>query len=487
MKHIDENILEKFAIDKNLLNDEEVLAVKSHLKECGHCRELYSFYLESVNELEESSLTEPSDIDYNFAQKLKSKLEPEESKLLRDKNGAVQIFNGNAEIITKKNIYSLQNIYRLIKTYPVSSFSFAAVCVMAASFLVTTFKDFVKDTNPASLEIKHSVLYAYNQAGQLLWNKNVDGIYADKIDSVMIFTEGRKKCVNLLDIDNDNKNEILITGSLIEKGLYRTDSLYCFNSDGTKRWTVSPEDQKFNYAPKWKRTNWWVEEFFTAKSNNGVLLYVLANVETYGGTVLSTLNPLTGKVTSSLYHSGHYTTQFHYDMDGDGNDEIFLGGISSYDRPFVMILKQPYLMGVMPDYFSSNHKVPGNAWYYVLLPVSKLSKIAGLVSPASLSVIKKFDKDGIVCYSDDVPSDKRENRLRLLYSFNKKIEIQFINYTTQYKALYDEIVSKGKIKEGIVSYLATLKDSVKYWDGDKFVNYPTVNKYWNQKFRLPGK
>lgn len=485
MKHIDENILEKFAMDKQLFDDDKIVSIEMHLKDCEHCRELLSFYSESLTEIEEVSLREPSDIDYNFAQKIRHKLEPEESKLLRDKNGAVQIFNGSAEIVTKNSIYSLQNIYRLIRTYPISSFSFASICLMAAAFLVTTVKTTFKDKNPVTLEIKHSVLYSYNKAGELLWSKNIDGIYADKIDSVMIFTEGRKRCISLLDIDGDNKNEILISGSNVEKGFYRTDSLYCFNYDGTKRWAVSPEDQKFNYAPKWKRTNWWVVEFFTTKSQNGIQLYVLANVETYGGTVMSTLNPQTGEVTSSLYHSGHYTTQFHYDMDGDGSDEIFLGGISSYDKPFVMILKQPYLMGVMPDYFSSGHKVPGNAWYYILIPNSKLGPIANVYQTGSVDVIKKFEKNGFVCYSNDVFADKPINSKRLLFSFDEEARIKFINYSTQYRMLYDEMLKKGKLNQEIASYLATLKDSIKYWDGDKFVNYPTPNKYWQQKFRLP--
>lgn len=484
--HINEEILEKFYLAPESFSVEEKNALVKHLEDCNQCSLLFDNITDFINSIDMGINEEPTSNDKAFALKIKNKLENvDENKQLPEKNNSVELFNGKAEIVSQTNIYSLKNIYKLIKSHPFTSFSFASICLMAAAYLVTTIKTSFKDKNPATLEIKHSVLYSYNEAGELLWSKNVDGIYAEKIDSVSQFIYGKRKLIGLVDIDNDGKNEILLTGTYVEKGTYRNDSLYCINYDGSKRWTISPEDKKFNYAPKWKRTNWCVSEFFTAKQNGKPILYVLANVETYGGTVLSTLDPNTGNVTSSLYHSGHYSAQFHYDIDNDGSDEIFLGGISSYDKPFLMVLKQDFLMGVMPDFYSTGHKVKGNAWHYILMPVTKLSLVAGVYSPSNVSEIKRFEKNGIVCYCDDVPGQTSAENKRLLFSFDKNFRIKFINYTSQYNMLYDEMIKKGKITEAITPYLNSLKDSIKYWDGDKFVNYPTPNKYWNQKFQKP--
>lgn len=482
--HINEKILELYAGSPEQFTREESENIKLHLDECAYCRDIYDTYFNLFRGFKEAVKKEPDELDRLLADKLEEGFSGFDRKRLPEKNDSIQIHDAEFEIVERNPRGIIKNVRHWIKRNPIKAVSYSFV--FSFILLLLLFK--VKPTdyteyNPVALKLNDFMLEAYNINGDLLWKKNVSGALSGNIDSLMS-TNYRGRRLMLEDIDGDNLNEVLLTGGEYDVGNYHPDTLYCFNYDGSLRWKAAPESERFNYAPKWKRTKWVINQFLVAKRGKKNLLFIVAHDYDFGGCVVSTLNPATGNIKSSLYHSGHITAAANIDIDLDGDEEIFFGGVSSYYKPFLMVIDRDTLMGVMPDFYSIGHKVKGNASYYILFPVTVLASALSRTKSIGVSDISKFNDSGIVVKSLEYFDQKIE--VALQFVLDKNFNIQYITATPTYLYEYEKIKKIKITSPDIINdYLAAYKDSLQYWDGDKFVNYPAKNKYWNEKFKLP--
>ncbi|MCK9280974.1 MAG: hypothetical protein M0P71_10150 [Melioribacteraceae bacterium] len=484
--HIDDKILEKFVLMNDSFSSNEKEEILVHLEKCALCRDAFKTYQEIYTDFDEGLFEAPTENDKELADRIKRKLEGKDNqKLLSGNESAVKIYEGRAEIIRKPKIFTLPNIYFFVKNYPLVSFGFSLVASLAIAFLVTTYQSSIKDMNPVSLDYKKGALQAFNKKGEMIWSKPTGSKSGNEnIDSLMNwagFAESRY--INLLDIDGDGKNEVLLT-RFGKSDTFKEGFIYCFNNDGTQRWIASPENTKYNYAPNWTRTSWRFDDFFTVKTKIGNKLFVVAHVLTYGGAIVSSLDPETGTVTSSIYHDGNFSCQSHFDIDNDGEDEIILGGTSSYDKPVVVILKTDFLMGEMPGLKNPQPEIKGNALYYIILPVSEMEMLVKSPSPPNVALIIKTDVSGFSVLANE-RFHLYNKTMQLPYVFDKSLKCIDVSMGNSYGYAYDDYLKDGTFKISFKEYKKELIDSVKYWDGDKFVDHPTKNKYWNQKLKLP--
>lgn len=483
--HIDENKIEQFVLEPEIFNYDEQNEILAHINSCSVCKEIYdtynNIYADLSTDIKRPVTTNDEEIARRIYQRLSSS---ERRKPLSEKATTVQIYNGRTEIVEKRKTFSLTNIYYLVKTYPIHTFSFVVFAAFVIAFAVGQIKSSLKDNNPYFVDVKNYKIIVYNKSAEILWTKTAAGIPKYQVDSLLSWVYPTRRYLSLLDIDSNGKNVLLVSGYSTKAGFFQQDSVYCFNSDGSLRWVTSPEDSKFNYTPSWKRTKWIIRDFFTVKTKKGNKLFLIANDETYGGTVVSSVNPVNGKITSSIYHSGWMTCENNFDLDGDGNDEIILGGTSSFQKPFIMVLNsENNLKGVMPDHFNTQkNPLKGNAEYYILFPVSDLGKTVSVSVSYDINEIKKFGNNGIeVATHEAINNDKDKRELSILYAFNNSLKVQYITPHVHFVKLYSELFEKHILKRQLDStYWKAMKDSIQYWDGDKFVNYPTKNKYWDK-------
>ena len=483
--HVDENKIEQFVLEPDVFNDTEKSEILAHINSCSVCKEIYDTYSNIYADLAAGINRPGTTNDEEIARRIYQRLSnSEERKLLSKKAAAVQVYNGRTEIVERPKTFSLSNFYHFIKTYPIPSLGFAIIGALALAFIVGQSKSYFKDNNPYSLDVKENKILVYNKEGDLLFTKSSSGLPNYDLVTLINWTFGKRRYLSLQDIDSNGKKALLVTGEYSMYGFYKSDSVYCFNSDGSLRWVISPEDAKHNYAPSWKRTRWGVRDFFTVKTQTGNKLYVIANDDSYAGTVVSQVDTKTGKILSSIYHSGWITAEDHFDIDGDGNEEIILGGTSSFDKPSLMVLKSNNsLKGVMPDlYQTQKNAAKGNAEYYLLLRVSDLGKLLSEAGVNDVYEIRKFEKYGIELITREVVENKYiYDYDGLVYAFDGNLNAKHITASAFFSKSYSDLYEKGKIKVPLDSiYFKTLKDSILYWDGDRFVNYPTQNKYWNQ-------
>lgn len=483
--HIEENKIEMLILNPGNFSEIEKNEILLHLDKCNLCHEIYETYLKIYEDIHLQYLKSPTVNDEEIAKKIHAKFhQVNESKLLSENSETVQIYNGKTEIVIKRRSFSLQNLFYFIKSYPIPSFGFVLVSAFAIAFIVGQVKNTIKDDNPVFADVKNGALNIYNSSGEILWKKTAYGIPEVKSD-ILLNWASPKRYVNIVDIDSDGNKEVLISGDLYNKAYFKPDSLYCYEADGSRRWVTGPENISFTFVPKWKRTTWQIRDFFIIKTNNQNRLFVIANDAVYAMTIISEIDPYNGKVLSSLYHSGWFMTDLPIDIDKNGNDEIVIGATSNdYQKPVLIVLRAGELRGALDktEFFSTDKLTKGNPLYYILFPVSDFGKHVSKSNSYNIYTIHKTDK-GISLESEEAHND---GSIGLVFSFDKEMNVINVIPTNPYQKQYEDLYKKGIMKIPLDSaYWRAIKDSVLYWDGDKFVNYPAKNKYWNQKSHLP--
>ncbi|MEM4325834.1 MAG: hypothetical protein QXU40_00850, partial [Candidatus Pacearchaeota archaeon] len=114
--------------------------------------------------------------------------------------------------------------------------------------------------------------------------------------------------------------------------------------------------------------------------------------------------------------------------------------------------------------------------YYILLPLTEISSVLSATKSIGVTNITKFNDTGITLLVAEYLNNKKD--LSLQYTFDSHYQIKYINATPTYLHYFEKI-KKIKITSPdlINNYLSAYKDSLLYWDGDRFVSYPTINKY----------
>lgn len=480
--HIEENKIEMLILSPMSFSEIEKKDILLHLGKCNLCHEIYETYIKIYEDIHLRDLNDPTVNDEEIAKKIHAKFhQVNESKLLSENSEAVQIYNGKTEIVTRRKLFSLQNIFYFVKSYPAPSFGFVIVSALAIAFIVGQVKNTIKDKNPVFADVKSGALNIYNNSWEALWKKAAYGIPELKSEMLSDWGFPFKRHVNISDIDSDNKNEVLVSGDFTDKGLYRTDSLYCYNFDGTKRWVTGPENIHSGSIPNWKRTEWLIQDYLTINTRGNKRLFLVANDWTYALTLVSEIDPKNGQVLSSIYHSGWFFSDLLLDLDNDGNDEIILSGTSNdYYRPVIMVLRAGGFKGAIDksELLNPNDNHKGNALYYLLLPVTNYHQKYASSGVVELREIRKTDK-GFTVITFEVQPKNVNGTFGLVYSFDKNMQIRNIIPTNWFQKQYNDLYEKGVFKEPLDSnYFQNLKNSILYWDGDKFVNYPTKNKYY---------
>lgn len=487
--HLKESDIELFASSKESLNEEEIKMISSHLSQCHYCNDIYNIYKRIADETKSFSENAPDVNDIEIAEKIVNKFGKKfNTRLLNKENTSVQILANKIEVVEKPRYYSFKNIIYLVKYYPLQTSGFVLIAALAIAFIITSINDLAEDNNPVYIDNQNYVLKVLNKDAKVIWEKPSFGIPNYLPERLTNWNYGDKRYINIDDINGDGINEVLISGKGDLKGRYTTDSLYCFNNQGKLLWVASPEKYDNPQAPNWRRTSLKIRDFFTVNYLGKKKLFVVANDASYAGALISELDVNNGNVISTLYHAGWLSVRLNLDLENDGKDEIILGGINTFNKPIILILKSDKLEGVMPDYYSlSNNYKKGTAFKYIQLYCRDLSGYDNkFQSGFDITEIHKYGKNGFMVFTLEYSTSGENDRSGIQYAFDNKCNVLYVSAGSQYSQKYEHLIQKGFVKEVLnEKYYQTLKDSIKYWDGDKFVNHPVENKYYKYNLPLP--
>lgn len=486
--HIDEEIIKELVFNNSGFSEAENESIKMHLNSCIQCNEVYETNRTIISQLNEEFNSNPTELDIELAKKIAPKLAEEKKKLLPENRSFVKIYDGNYEIIRSPKFSYLEQIVNFIKYNPLKTASSLVTTAILISLIFILPARQTKESNPAFAQIKDLKLRIYNKYSELLWEKTSFGLPDRIIDTSSLFG---KNYVSIEDLDGDGINEVLVSGQSAYEGFFRCDSVYCFNNDGNLRWVAGGEAQNNNKAPEWRNTGRAISFCFSVKYGNKRKVFLTGHDRIYGGAFVSEINPLTGKVLSTLYHSGWISHYLCIDLDNDGNEEIILSGTSSYDKPSLLILKTDDVHGVMPDLFSKNKKYEkGSAYAYILLYSRNLNKFdKDFFAGTNTLGVGRMEGNGFSTQTAEVMDVARIKMANapdeiggIIYNFDSKLKITHVSAGSVYTQKYNLLLDAGLVKQKLdTDYFKILSDSIKYWDGDNFVYTPVRNKYYNPK------
>jgi len=116
----------------------------------------------------------------------------------------------------------------------------------------------------------------------------------------------------------------------------------------------------------------------------------------------------------------------------------------------------------------------GREKYYILLPQTDLCKAGQLKRNGATNIRMTADS---LLQVDTWEIQGDAPLPGIIYYFNAAMKCVRVDANDYFVKAHQQMVETGKlIKKLDERYYEELRDNIKYWDGEKFVNHPTMNK-----------
>lgn len=474
-KHLSIEDAESYLLRASFISFDQRRLIEEHVKNCIPCSELLRLTEEFHDDLEVSlSKSIPEEV-----LRLAETVSTQKHRLLLPSKSLSLGASSGSDLILSFRLSRLQKYISLFKAHPVFSSSLVLAFSLMIVFFVMKLLPASYSDNPYFARVENSVLNVYNEEGKLLWQKSVPGVPDATNKDLFDSNRGEKRYLNICDIDGTGKNVVLLSGENIG-GTYKTDSLYCFNFDGSLRWVTGTQlYTDFKGFKDALKSRWRIIEFMTVKPGRESKpeLYVIASDLIFPFSKLMEVDSKTGNVIQSFTNPGRLEKIVSADINGDGRKEIILGGINmAYRRACVAVLDPSYFQGAGPtkeDYFT-NSSSEGTEMYYILLPLTDVGRILGL-KQLNYTQHLFIDSAGFL-NAKTVEAVGAPVGGSVFYRFGRGMSVKNVYFDDGFAKLRHELIKEGKIAlQDDSTYSGYLRNSVLYWDGKKFVNQDELN------------
>jgi hypothetical protein len=464
MNHIDEETLELYVLEA-----EEISArrgeIEAHLRECAGCEALRK-------EIEEF---------YSDVQSIREERSKATSQALTLRSVALKVptYTEFGPLSQIKKTWPARAVLFTIRHPIVSTSGFVALFV-AALLLGMQIKS-PKDSNLAYASAKNEFLVAYNKNGAELWRKHIGpGYDSERLRTEIPGYEPDKYLVTV-DVEGDGKKEVIAAFGLFNGSMLwpMRDAVVCYNSDGSTRW-LTKLGRQMTFGTELYSDDYPVRQILVAARSEEGAVDVLALITHYAyyPSAIARLDASTGRVLNEYWHSGILGSLEHRDIDGDGIAELVaVGENNGYDMASLAVLDPRELSGhsPAPANYTPQGLPTGTEKYYLLFPRSDLKRFAS--HKRNVAESPRFAKDGLMRV---YVAERVENIWHpLIYCFDKSMKCIRVEGEDTFINLHRRLEAEGKLTRKLdAQYYEELRQSVLYWDGEKFVKEPTMNKYY---------
>lgn len=383
------------------------------------------------------------------------------------------------------------NLIQKTKAYTVRHQKVLNLTLALASLMIIFYFAFkvlipLFDNNPVIKQYENDRLAAYNKYERKLWESDFKINIADENKSVQ--ERAIQDNMILSDLDEDGKNEILaINISSPDNLINRT--IFCYNNDGSLKWKfVSPPHSIAYGENKFDDTFMYTRLSASDYKINGKKYFVTSgNIKMYFPCELAIHAP-DGSVISSYWHSGTLIAIKILDMDSDGKEEIYAGGVNNKARSSCLAVLDPAVMKGS-SYLTNplNDSVKGTEKYYIVFPRTFFSSLSPEGYSYAFSVYQKTPQRLVIGVIETIDGSPF-NYLNpvTIYVFDENMNIINAVLSSSFVSRYLEMKNENNSKIPFITdwnkYQDSLKNAVQYWDGDKFVNRRVINQnYLNAK------
>ncbi len=494
-QHISDEMLQLYVVEPESLATDEKELIKTHLEACAFCREHLQLEQEMYSYIDSHLGSEPTEEDLSYARRLLRQgaghmLSSAEQKLLGVGSvlASYRAFSGRApSIISRATSYLVR--------YPVRSaavgLSFAGLALLLSMVLRPA-----TDPNPSYVEIQDETLTVFNRDGRELWTKRALGMPEGSTKAGFRLPNGeriRSDLILVSDINGDGHNEVLVAGHLsttdFQAKSFAAETLYCFSSKGLLRWAKAYPENSFAKSFEYTRWGKWRIEQFVVIGKLKPRLFVYAYCTPYFPSKILEVAPDNGSVLQTYWHAGGVSFLSAHNIDNEGAMELILGGPNNgYGRAYLAVLDPDRLRGCGPapgDFYPEG--VPlGTEKFYLLFPRTEVSLEFGNAGYNATETITRATDNTFIVAVEENPSAPNENRATILYTLDSKMGVASVTWSDQFLHLYRRLLKEKKARQQLSAiYWENLKNSVEYWDGERFVKEPTMNRHYVAGKNLP--
>lgn len=393
----------------------------------------------------------------NYLLKLSEKYPKRNLEIIGVKN-IKDIFNRRDLIDQKKTNIAIWSAKKVL-TNKLSTLLLILLIISAVSFYFWNYDD-----NPMGIEYTGNEILIKNKYDKILWHLPL--IISDKTLESEGFAFNNSR---IIDIDNDQVNEVLIS--------YYSDNLHLtlFNNKGETIWEYVHIDSIESRTEKFIGT-------FTVKGIVDTLhrgditeLIVYFQHHNYFPSGIVKLNLKTGEeISDILWHPGGIGSAILLDWNGDGTKEIIAGGASNgMHSAFAFSIDENKLLGTFPtsnNYYFKDFELADFNHYIIIRQTDygkyffpKYSAVTGVGLYKKLNYISLSVGEG----------KARLSEANFMYTIRVDENFKFVELVVS-----DEYVVERdrKIEEGILTLPLTdtpefrnsILNNIFYWDGKKF-------------------
>jgi hypothetical protein len=223
---------------------------------------------------------------------------------------------------------------------------------------------------PFSFRVERFALVVNDSKGQEIWRKP----FSQPLDESIYVNKG----VTICDIDGDGHQEVLFMhhpSELTSEGA----TLICFNWRGNQKWRFVPGREVHSATESFPRP-YRVWSMAPIKlQREGIYAVVITSIHTpMYPTQVALLSAADGHLLRDYWHSGYLEHILVTDFDGDGQDDILLGGCNNAYNAATLIMLDPHTMGgASVEEDSRNQLVgfgPGTEKVRILFPRSCINR-----------------------------------------------------------------------------------------------------------------
>lgn len=484
-EHITQEAFDQWFVSPDSLEGKEKMEIEQHLELCSLCREHFELTKRFYQHLQQYAEEPPTERDKAFAEQL-----TEKKRFLLTTN-ALERKEGKAldtyfEIIEPYKRPLAQRLVQYVWVHPVkavSSFSLAAALVIATLMFVRP----IKDDNPSYVRAKDEFLVVYNKEGEELWKKHV-GIGFDfetfrKLSPKMALNN----FMAVEDVDKDGKSEVIVSFGVVDNPLPTgRNTIVCYTFDGRERWKYEFNRQMTFGTEKFSNDyvirNMMVGEF--EKDGTIDIVGVFGHTLYYPWAIIR-LDAKNGTLLQEYWNPGECGVIYQWDSDGDGMEELILAGTNnSFDAASFLVLDPSYMSGHAPasPAYSPIGVKNGMEKYCILLPRTDLSKTT-IEKRNYVHEIRLTNENLLLIVTTE--KGEGEHKPQVLYYFDSQMRCVRVDGSDSFVEAHKQLEAEGKLSKKLnEQYYEDLRKGVQYWDGEKFVQEPTMNKNYLKGMNL---
>lgn len=349
----------------------------------------------------------------------------------------------------------------------------AGPILAAAAFFVFR-SGLVSKGQPADFAIRGSSLVVLDERGRELWSHDfkVEGLEVEAFYRMLFQVADTARtpvCLPSLvirDINNDGRNEVLF--ALHRRGdNFGEGVLYCFDSRGGVLWK-RPTGREMSFGGRTFPADYRIRGFQVHDINgDGRLEIAVISFNYPQWPCQLALLDADGRPLGEYWNSGYLTDIGYADLDGDGREEMLVGGVNNQYGGCLIVFDPARVSGSSPQTgeFKSDTLPPGSEKFYILSPRSDVSLALGEMVEGVWKIGLTSNKR-IAAYTDSV----------LEYDFDFGLRCLTVDWGHAYMVKHNELRAAGKVNTDFgEAYRQMLARGVRYWDGSKWVPEPTSN------------